>query len=94
MKPEEMLDEFDQEVLKLLPKVAHELTTKEVKTIAYRITKHALDKGILKRRPCICGALDNLHAHHPDYTKPLRVIWRCAKCHSKIHKKHGEAKTV
>lgn len=28
----------------------------------------------------------NVHAHHPDYTKPLEVVWLCRKCHVAVHK--------
>ena len=26
-----------------------------------------------------------LHGHHPDYSKPLEVIWVCPLCHAKMH---------
>ncbi len=32
-----------------------------------------------------CGAELPLDGHHPDYSKPLTVIWLCRSCHSKLH---------
>ncbi len=26
-----------------------------------------------------------LHGHHEDYSKPLEVIWLCARCHGALH---------
>lgn len=53
----------------------------------------AIKKGILKRQMCNCGNLKT-EAHHPDYYKPLEVIWLCINCHRKEHlkqKAEGEA---
>jgi hypothetical protein len=47
--------------------------------------QHALRIGLLKREPCLyCGA-EKAHAHHPDYRKPLWVIWMCNSHHLKHH---------
>ena len=47
----------------------------------------ALRKGILIKQPCsICGSTLNIEAHHPDYNKPLNVVWLCRDCHKIIHK--------
>lgn len=32
-----------------------------------------------------CGSGNNLHRHHPDYTKPKEVITLCSACHRKTH---------
>lgn len=44
----------------------------------------ALRKGTLKKEPCYCGET-KVEAHHPDYNKPLFVIWLCNKHHKHIH---------
>ena len=32
----------------------------------------------------ICGTDDNIQAHHPDYLKPLEVMWLCPEHHRMI----------
>lgn len=45
-------------------------------------------KQIVKLSVCkFCGATENLHRHHPDYSKPLNVITLCPSCHGKEHRK-------
>jgi hypothetical protein len=29
-----------------------------------------------------------LHAHHEDYSKPLKVTWLCHKCHCETHRRY------
>lgn len=54
-------------------------------------TKQAIQKGILTKPP-FCENYDNsescsdkIVAHHPDYSKPLKVKWLCEKCHNELH---------
>ncbi len=62
---------------------------REENPLAYRAQTavgNALRDGKLKRQPCsICGVEKHVHGHHKDYTKPLDVIWLCAKCHHRVH---------
>lgn len=64
-----------------------------------KITKNKLEKAILygkmeRKYVCEnCGASGNfkdgrsmVQAHHPDYNKPLEVMWLCQKCHHEWHK--------
>lgn len=54
---------------------------------AKRKVYYALRKGIMTKRPCqICGSINNIHAHHEDYSKPLSVIWLCPQHHKDIHR--------
>lgn len=32
-----------------------------------------------------CGVVCTPHGHHPDYDKPLEVVWLCPPCHTKEH---------
>lgn len=41
----------------------------------------AIKKGILKRQPCFICDNPLVEAHHPDYSKPLEVIWLCIPHH-------------
>ena len=50
----------------------------------------AIRSGRLKKKVCeVCGLDKNIHAHHPDYSKPLDVVWLCCVCHNKEHPKTG-----
>lgn len=54
------------------------------------ITDNAIRDGRLVREPCkICGS-KKVQAHHDDYTKPLDVIWLCAKHHAELHNRLRE----
>lgn len=56
------------------------------KAFARYTTSNAIRDGKLIRQPCIiCGG--KAEAHHPDYSKPLEVIWLCNFHHRMEHKK-------
>lgn len=38
-----------------------------------------------------CGVKDDLCGHHPDYSKPLEVIWLCRRCHINEHRRINSA---
>jgi hypothetical protein len=46
---------------------------------------YAVRSGQLAKLPCqVCGDSKS-QAHHPDYSKPLDVIWVCPIHHAEIH---------
>lgn len=54
-----------------------------------RITAYALRTGKLVPKPCVhCGTGESIEAHHPDYSRPLDVVWCCFKCHREVE--HGQ----
>ncbi len=51
---------------------------------ASQILNNALRAGKINKLPCfICGK--KAHAHHPDYDRPLDVVWLCPKHHKEAH---------
>jgi hypothetical protein len=58
------------------------------KTLAQNRLNYAVRKGRIKRLPCeVCGATENVHAHHVSY-KPedwYNVRWLCHVCHKLEH---------
>jgi cytochrome c553 len=62
------------------------------KLLAHNELKKAIKDGFIVRRyNCeVCGSegrgsKSKIHAHHDDYSKPLDVVWLCAKCHKMVH---------
>lgn len=61
-----------------------------IRKAARKQVEIALQRGDLQRpRYCegcgTCGSL--ITAHHPDYSKPLEVLWLCwPGCHKEAHK--------
>ncbi len=46
---------------------------------------NAIRDGRIKKLPCFeCGK--PAEAHHPDYSRPLDVIWLCSVHHKEVHK--------
>ncbi len=56
-----------------------------VKIKARRKLNTEIRAGRIKRGKCaICGA-PRAHGHHPDYSKPLEVLWLCEPHHKAMH---------
>ncbi len=49
-------------------------------------TRVLVTRGELKKGPCeSCGTTENVEAHHPDYSDPRTVVWKCRPCHRAGH---------
>jgi hypothetical protein len=52
---------------------------------AHRVFGAALKDGKVLKMPCfVCGDI-NVEGHHPDYSRPLDVVWLCKKHHTETH---------
>ncbi len=65
----------------------HALSAEQRRKAECRWRANALQKlGELVPQPCrTCGA-SKVEKHHPDYSKPLNVIWLCRPCHLRLHR--------
>ncbi len=61
---------------------------REENPVAYKaqtaVSNAVRDRRLFKEPCTICGDT-TVHAHHKDYSKPLDVVWLCAKCHHRLH---------
>lgn len=60
-----------------------------MKAKARSIANNARRDGKLIPEPCKCGC-EKVEMHHPDYSKPLEIIWLCRDCHLELHRKERE----
>ena len=52
-----------------------------------RVTlQNAVARGQVIRQACEQCGNPKTDAHHPDYTKPLEVVWLCRQHHMDIHR--------
>ena len=42
------------------------------------------------RQPCAHCNDPNTERHHPDYSKPLEIVWLCRSCHLLLHSSQNE----
>ena len=57
----------------------------EVERIAHNAVNLAIKQGRLSPQPCERCGNERADAHHPDYSKPLLVIWLCRSHHREVH---------
>jgi hypothetical protein len=64
-----------------------------IKRKAQGLVRKEVSSGRLKPEPCkVCGDVNKVHGHHPDYSKPLHVVWLCPKHHVEEHRLIEEGK--
>jgi len=61
---------------------------KKHKRLASTLLNRVIKEGkIVRPDECSsCGKKCKPDGHHPDYDKPLKVIWVCKLCHAAIHR--------
>ena len=46
----------------------------------------AVARGQIQKKPCRICKNEKSEAHHPDYNKPLDVVWFCRPHHASVHR--------
>ena len=59
--------------------------THKIAIKAERILNRAIQKGIIKRQPCVICGEKKVVAHCPDYQKPIEVVFLCPVHHRNLH---------
>lgn len=56
---------------------------------AHAALRSGVKRGLVTPQPCeVCGE-PKAEAHHPDYDRPLLVMWLCRPHHKALHKRRG-----
>lgn len=56
------------------------------KAVVRSIAKVYASRGKLPKQPCrVCGSTVKVERHHPNYSKPLKVVHLCRKHHLELH---------
>lgn len=74
-----------------------EFPTPKQRAEVYRIYKSALQRGeLVKASACAwCGAEEcPIDGHHPDYARPLMVVWLCQPCHRRHHREYAKERVI
>lgn len=62
-----------------------------------RLVADAVRKGILER-PSYCSWCGDdtkrIVGHHPDYARPLMVVWICDPCHIAHHREYARERRM
>jgi len=64
------------------------------KNKAHKAVSNAIRDGKLTKEPCFMCGSEKVVGHHPDYSKPLEVIWLCQGCHKLIHAYENKANEI
>jgi hypothetical protein len=69
----------------------HEMSAEQRRKDTCRSYAHVyLRRGKLVRSDCVsCGSVES-QMHHPDYSRPLHVVWLCRPCHLALHASEGQ----
>jgi hypothetical protein len=58
---------------------------RRLRRYAAGLVTHAIRIGELHKKPCAICSDPKAIAHHPDYSKPLAVIFLCKQHHARLH---------
>lgn len=58
--------------------------------MSHTIISNQRRDGKIIPKPCeVCGGHDRIQAHHPDYSKPLEIVWLCQPHHMELHRRYA-----
>ena len=59
------------------------------KQVSRNAANNAIRDGKIERKTQCerCPSTKNIEKHHPDYDKPLEIVWLCSVCHGLEHTK-------
>ncbi len=65
-----------------------------IRFLARWYAKRMTANGTIIQQPCASCGREKTQRHHPDYDKPLLIVWLCEKCHRELHQQIRDSKSV